>query len=219
MSEDPYELLGVGRDADADEIKRAYRRRAQEHHPDKLGELDENARRDADGRMQRINRAYDQLTDEASRARLDDRMRRADARRVLRAVVWGTVAVLVALVVVLRWPRRVGGAVSDAEIHGRATRAPRSRQALAALIQATEDHPRDARAWDRRWRGELAAGRTADAARSLLRAVQLDSGNVDLHEERARLAVAQGDTAAAAEELTWLRANGFGARADAAARK
>ena len=34
MSQDLYELLGVGRDADADAIKKAYRRLARQYHPD-----------------------------------------------------------------------------------------------------------------------------------------------------------------------------------------
>lgn len=34
---DPYEALGVGRDASPEDIKRAYRRKAQETHPDKGG--------------------------------------------------------------------------------------------------------------------------------------------------------------------------------------
>ena len=57
MYEDPYQVLGVSRDASDEEIKKAYRRLAKKYHPD-LNPGDEEAAR----QMQRINAAYEQIT-------------------------------------------------------------------------------------------------------------------------------------------------------------
>lgn len=54
MAQDPYSILGVSRSATADEIKRAYRRLASQHHPDKGGDTQ---------RFQEIQTAYDVLSD------------------------------------------------------------------------------------------------------------------------------------------------------------
>lgn len=54
MAQDPYSTLGVNRSATADEIKRAYRRLASQHHPDKGGDTQ---------RFQEIQTAYDTLSD------------------------------------------------------------------------------------------------------------------------------------------------------------
>jgi len=58
-----YETLGVNRDAGADEIKRAYRRLASQHHPDKGG--DKN-------KFQEIEEAYRILSDPQQRAMHDN---------------------------------------------------------------------------------------------------------------------------------------------------
>ncbi len=48
---DPYQVLGVSRNAAADEVKEAYRRAARQYHPDKNP-------RDNDGEMiRKINKA------------------------------------------------------------------------------------------------------------------------------------------------------------------
>jgi molecular chaperone DnaJ len=56
MIEDPYKVLGVSRDATKDEIKKAYRKKAKEYHPD-LHPDDPDAAR----KMNEINEAYDML--------------------------------------------------------------------------------------------------------------------------------------------------------------
>lgn len=56
MVKDPYDVLGVSRGANMDEIKRAYRKKAKECHPD-LHPDDPHAKE----RMQEVNEAYDML--------------------------------------------------------------------------------------------------------------------------------------------------------------
>lgn len=56
MVQDPYKVLGIQQGASQDEIKRAYRQRAKENHPD-LHPDDPNATQ----KMNEINEAYDML--------------------------------------------------------------------------------------------------------------------------------------------------------------
>lgn len=57
-----YEILGVNENATADEIKKAYRRLASQHHPDKGGDV---------AQFQNIQVAYDTLSDENKRQQYD----------------------------------------------------------------------------------------------------------------------------------------------------
>lgn len=60
---DFYELLQVPTVASQLEIKKAYRERAAEWHPDKKGHLDEVAKKNAEEMFKRIGQAYEVLTD------------------------------------------------------------------------------------------------------------------------------------------------------------
>src|SRR5690348_5727441 len=60
---DHYETLGVSKDASAEELKQAKRRKSAEAHPDRRGG-DHRA-------MVAVNRAYDTLSDPAKRAHYD----------------------------------------------------------------------------------------------------------------------------------------------------
>ena len=65
MARDYYEILGVSRSADKEELKRAYRRLARKYHPDV------NKEPGAEDRFKEINRAYEVLSDPEMKARFD----------------------------------------------------------------------------------------------------------------------------------------------------
>ncbi len=62
MSKNYYEILGVQKTASTDDIKKAFRRLAHEHHPDKGGK---------EQRFKDVNEAYQVLGDEKKRATYD----------------------------------------------------------------------------------------------------------------------------------------------------
>src|SRR6516225_1716624 len=66
MSADYYKTLGVSKDADADEIRKAYRRLARKHHPD-LNPGDKAA----EDRFKTVQEAYDVLSDSKKKQMYD----------------------------------------------------------------------------------------------------------------------------------------------------
>ncbi|MFQ3586681.1 MAG: DnaJ domain-containing protein, partial [Fimbriimonadaceae bacterium] len=63
---DPYEVLGVGRDATPDEIKSAFRRLARQYHPD-VNPNDPTA----EERFKEVAQAHAILSDPAKRSQYD----------------------------------------------------------------------------------------------------------------------------------------------------
>lgn len=59
---DPYQILGIDRNASDDDIKKAYRKLAKEHHPDRGGD---------EGKFKDIAEAYDILTDPKKKAKFN----------------------------------------------------------------------------------------------------------------------------------------------------
>ena len=66
MAADPYTVLGVKRDATADQIQKAYRRLAKKLHPDL-----NPGNKGAEERFKEVSAAYDLLADPEKRARFD----------------------------------------------------------------------------------------------------------------------------------------------------
>src|SRR5207247_1192024 len=66
MPRDCYEVLGVKRDASEEEIKRAYRQLAREHHPDR-----NPGDKQAESRFKEVQEAYDILSNKDKRSQYD----------------------------------------------------------------------------------------------------------------------------------------------------
>ena len=100
-----YDLLDIACDAAPDELRRAYRRAAQRHHPDR-----QPGDASAPARMARINEAYAVLSHPARRASYDQWLRARHARVAAQAAAdaarpsrfaaswpWGLVAITIAV--------------------------------------------------------------------------------------------------------------------------
>ena len=68
---DYYEVLGVSRDASANDIKKAYRKLAIQYHPDKQHDKSEAEKKEAEEKFKEAAEAYSVLSDADKKARYD----------------------------------------------------------------------------------------------------------------------------------------------------
>ncbi|MEG2688245.1 MAG: molecular chaperone DnaJ [Clostridia bacterium] len=66
-----YEILGVDKNASADEMKSAYRRLAKKYHPDLYSNAPDAEKKKVEAQFKEINHAYDVLSDSQKRAAYD----------------------------------------------------------------------------------------------------------------------------------------------------
>src|SRR3954470_14011837 len=66
MPRDPYEVLGVAKGASEEDIKKAYRKLARQHHPDR-----NPGDKQAETKFKEVQEAYDLLSDKDKRAQDD----------------------------------------------------------------------------------------------------------------------------------------------------
>ena len=76
IDQDYYEVLGVAADADAVEIRRAYRDRAREYHPDRMQDAPEAERLAGEERLKTVNLAYEVLSNPERRRQYHAEWRR-----------------------------------------------------------------------------------------------------------------------------------------------
>ena len=69
-----YDVLGVGRQANADEIKNAYHSLARHYHPDRFHQADAQLRNQIESAFARVAQAYEVLGDQSSRATYDTQL-------------------------------------------------------------------------------------------------------------------------------------------------
>jgi len=84
LAQDPYQELGVSRTASADEIRRAFRKLAKQHHPDT-----NPGNKDAEERFKRVSGAFDIVGDADKRKKFDAGEIDADGRETMRGFSGG----------------------------------------------------------------------------------------------------------------------------------
>lgn len=69
---DYYKLLGVRKSATDNDIKKAYRKSAMVHHPDRHSNATEEAKKEQERKFKEVGEAYSVLSDSKKRSRYDN---------------------------------------------------------------------------------------------------------------------------------------------------
>ncbi|XP_075732979.1 dnaJ homolog subfamily C member 7 isoform X1 [Rhipicephalus microplus] len=69
---DYYKVLGINKDATEEDIKKAYRKRALMHHPDRHSDAPEDIKREHEKKFKEVGEAYNILSDPKKRVRYDE---------------------------------------------------------------------------------------------------------------------------------------------------
>lgn len=94
MAENYFDILGVGRDADDETVKQAFRDLAKTYHPDRNpGDAE------AEQQFKRINTAYDALRDAERREAYIEWLHFVETRERSKMAQWGRLAALVAVLI------------------------------------------------------------------------------------------------------------------------
>jgi curved DNA-binding protein CbpA len=223
---DHYAVLELPTDADEAAVHEAYRRKAQQYHPDKVQHLGAEFRALAERRMRQINVAYATLRDPRRRRaydaeRLTPKEQHAGSRPAATGKTpSGQVRARMALLLVALLASAMAIGVWTVARRGSRDLAHDLRQARAAfaksnweeaiplLHRATAAQPGNLEAWNLRWQAEMALGLYRDAAESLDRAIALNPADPALRIENARARFVLGDMEQVHAELLWLDSNG-----------
>lgn len=71
LHKDYYKILGVAKDSSLDDIKKAYKKRAMIHHPDRHSNATEAERKEQEKKFKDLGEAYAVLSDSNKRSRYD----------------------------------------------------------------------------------------------------------------------------------------------------
>ncbi|KAI0884061.1 DnaJ-domain-containing protein [Annulohypoxylon maeteangense] len=84
LPNDPYKALGVSKDAQLPEIRSAHRKLVLKCHPDKV--QDPKLKEEKQREFQQVQQAYELLSNEAERARYDDKVKLEELRKEARGM-------------------------------------------------------------------------------------------------------------------------------------